>query len=736
MKKVLLIFIFALQIFSTPCFLPYQSNQPYASGSEVSYLGKNYKAKWWTTAIPGTETFVADWNELGNCEETNNTNKTVCFPAFESGKEYITGSQVTHNNRNYIAKWSTRETPGVENWGGWEDLGICEIETIIDFTTDEEQGRETIKSVSQFLLFATNDLNLNSGVKIAGNIGANGNISVGNMAAGWQTLINGDIYAKGKVSTIAEASINGNVYAKNLELGWQAKHNGELITDYDYDFNIEKKTIQTSSQNIDGKWQEDITLSTGNYNNISIKDGGSLQLSKGVYNARTLSLNSNDLEIKLNIMPGDNIELNIQDSLHFGSGTKIGFVGKKSPLNFKIYTNQTNDLIIPDHSEINAIITAPNAKVIVNSGAKINGAIFAKEIEVKYGAVINDVPYITDIFHSEYHFAPEFDLRTAKYFSVISPSANIEFVEVQTAKKYKVSKTNIGEKHIFEIEDTASGIVSYYSLDFQYNTNYAVLVNSNAKAGGDGKTWATAINDLQKAIELAKKEGKEIRVAEGNYGNVIIGQGTKIIGGYLGTEMNDTAQGNPYKTILNGENNTQTLVIKGFSNAKSVKIKGITVQNGNSETNGAGISSEKVIPKFEEVIVQNNTAKENGAGIYVPKGVQDLHMVLVENNTGKSAFYIGGKDSIRAERVVVSQNSSVGLEAKNANVSFVNSIFYKNKTAVLADNSNLEIIHNTFAKNDTGIVAKNSTVKIVNTILWNEKKELSGNGFDVSFSCV
>ena len=658
-----------------------------------------------------------------------------CFLPYQKNTEYYTNSKVSYLGKNYEAAWSTREVPGVTNWGGWKEMGSCLEETVIDLSKNEEQEKSAVESLSQFLLFATQELNLNSGVKIAGNIGANEKVFVG-MSAGWQTIVNGDIYSKGEVSTSAEALINGNVYAKNgLTLGWEAKHNGEVFREHDYDFNIERKNVPTSSQDISGKWREKVVLSSGNYRDVSVRDGGSLQLSKGIYNLKTLSLNSNDLEINLNILAGENIQLNIQDSIHLGSGTKVTFLGKKSPLSLKIYTNQSSDLIIPDHSEINAIITAPNAKVIVNSGAKVNGAIFAKEIEVKYGAVVNGVPYITDIFHSQYHFAPEFDIHTAEYFSVISVNENIEFVEVLSSKNYKVTQTNTGNKYLFEIEDTVSGLVSFYTLDFQKYWTNAIFVNSSSSVG-NGESWASALNNLGDALKKAKETGREIRVAEGTYGNVTFGQGTKILGGYLGTEPDEKPLGSPYKTIIDGQNIGQTVIIKGFENAKSVKIKGVTVQNGKSETNGGGIFSENVVPKIEEIIIQNNVAKENGAGIFAAKGAQDLQMVLFEGNVGKSAFYLEKKDNILAERIVFSTNKGTALSAKNANIEFVNSIFYGNDTAVLAQNSQINLIHCTSTKNNVGVVSKNSNIKAVNSIFWNESGEFSGGGFEVEFSCV
>ena len=658
-----------------------------------------------------------------------------CFPPFQHNTDYNTGNRVSHLGRNYQANWGTREVPGLTNWGGWRLLGDCGHETIVDLT--EKRSPELIESISQFLLFASENLLLNSGVAIAGNIGANGNVLVGDMATGWNTRVNGNIYTKGKVKTIADVVINGNIFANGgLELGWNARHDGELITNHIFNFTVPRKTIPASSNDINGAWRQNVVLPPGNYRNVSVSDGGNLHLSAGIYNLNILSMNSNNLNIHLNLSPGENIQLNVQDSIQFGSGARIVFSGETAPLSFKIYTNQTKNLIIPVNSEINAIITAPNAKVIVNSSARFNGAIYAREIEVKAGAVINSVPKLTDIFHSNFNFAPNFDENTTDYFSVIPFETNIEFVEAIAPSQYIVKEIERGERHIFKVSDTVSGLVSYYKLEFIRSLNNSIFVHP--ATNGNGSSWASPMNCLQRAIDSAKTTGRRILVAEGNYGNIVVRQGTKIIGGFEGHEMDGEPQGDAYDVIISGNNNTQAIVINGFENAKSVKIKGFTIQDGRSETNGAGIHSRNVIPRFEKIIVQNNTAKENGAGIFAPRGVQDLRMVLVENNTGKSAFYLGGndRDSTKAERLIVYRNSGIGLDVGTANISLANSIFYGNKTAISTTNSKLEIIHCTFAKNDTGVVSKNSNVKIVNTILWNENKELVGNGFGVSFSCV
>jgi hypothetical protein len=460
-------------------------------------------------------------------------------------------------------------------------------------------------------------------------------------------------------------------------------------------------------------------------------------MARGVYNINNLNFNSANISINLNLAAGDFVEINA-DSVRFGSAMKIQFKNKKSPLSFTLYTNQ-KELIIPDNSEFNGIIIAPNAKVTVNSDVKINGAIFAKEINIGYNAVINQIPMLNDIFHSQYNFAPKFSPIHTQYFSVVPFGANIEFVDGITSKgkKAKVESVML-DNYILSLEDSASGIVSYYRLVFERTSiDYAVFVDAIAKGNGSGTSWADAVNNIQKAVELAYKTGKEIRVAQGTYPKAVIGQGIKILGGFTGIENNEKPQGSPYKTILDGNKQGQTLQITGFENAKSVMIKGLTIQNGNSQTNGGGIYSKNVAPKIEECIIQNNVAKEDGAGIYAGGGLQDLHMVLVEQNTGKSALYAGNGDSLKAERVVISQNTGIGFAAKNSKINFVNSIFYGNDTALTADNSQIGIIHCTSAKNKGGAVSKNSKIKAMNSIFYNDaSKEFSGDGIDVSYSCL
>ncbi|RXJ71572.1 hypothetical protein CS022_20395 [Veronia nyctiphanis] len=50
-----------------------------------------------------------------------------CAPAWDAGKIYNTGDQISHNGKKYEAKWWTQgQEPGTTGqWGVWKDLGAC-----------------------------------------------------------------------------------------------------------------------------------------------------------------------------------------------------------------------------------------------------------------------------------------------------------------------------------------------------------------------------------------------------------------------------------------------------------------------------------------------------------------------------------------------------------------------------------------------------------------------------------
>ncbi|MGQ1947040.1 glycosyl hydrolase family 18 protein [Geofilum sp. OHC36d9] len=102
----------------------------YVGGSQVSYNGVNYQAKWWTDGTPGADD---TWENMGVCDDgvlDDNDAGSDCWPAWVAGA-YVGASQVSHNGVNYQAKWWTDGTPGIDDT--WENMGTCGSDAVTEF---------------------------------------------------------------------------------------------------------------------------------------------------------------------------------------------------------------------------------------------------------------------------------------------------------------------------------------------------------------------------------------------------------------------------------------------------------------------------------------------------------------------------------------------------------------------------------------------------------------------------
>ncbi len=94
----------------------------YTGGSQVSYNGVNYQAKWWTNGVPGEDDV---WEDMGECDGSDSEEEestTTCWTDWTDGA-YTGGSLVSYNGVNYQAKWWTNGVPGEDDV--WENMGSC-----------------------------------------------------------------------------------------------------------------------------------------------------------------------------------------------------------------------------------------------------------------------------------------------------------------------------------------------------------------------------------------------------------------------------------------------------------------------------------------------------------------------------------------------------------------------------------------------------------------------------------
>ncbi len=167
-----------------------------------------------------------------------------------------------------------------------------------------------------------------------------------------------------------------------------------------------------------------------------------------------------------------------------------------------------------------------------------------------------------------------------------------------------------------------------------------VYVKSDAVAGGNGTSWATAYSNLQDAL-LYSTSGDEVWVAAGmyypDYGDAVfqgdryesfnLKDGVALYGGFVGTETL-RAQRNPTtnETVLSGEIGTMSdgsedSIHVVFADAVGITtvLDGFTVIGGSAETGtgeysqGGGIFIQDASPKITGLSFNDKTANTGGA---------------------------------------------------------------------------------------------------------------------------
>ncbi|KAJ7139780.1 class III chitinase [Mycena epipterygia] len=131
------------------CSAPaYSTSSTYVAGSQVSYQGYIYQAKWWSANVPGLNA-NGDWSAISACggpsppaSTTTSTSTTTSPPSSPTGgvctgvaawlstSIYVGGQQAIFNSDLWTAQWWTQgDTPG-GTAGVWVNNGPCAVAAI------------------------------------------------------------------------------------------------------------------------------------------------------------------------------------------------------------------------------------------------------------------------------------------------------------------------------------------------------------------------------------------------------------------------------------------------------------------------------------------------------------------------------------------------------------------------------------------------------------------------------
>lgn len=323
-------------------------------------------------------------------------------------------------------------------------------------------------------------------------------------------------------------------------------------------------------------------------------------------------------------------------------------------------------------------------------------------------------------------------------------------------------------------------------------------VDASAAPGGDGLTWATAMDSLQSAIDVAIPADR-IWVAAGTYlptnlsnppdprsATFSIASHLKLFGGFDGTEtiLSERDPALFDDTILSGDigipgdasdNAYGVVSLPSFAAPGIARIDGFRITGGNAVENGGAVRAGiTTLPAYNPRVtllnctLNDNSANKGGAIAVENFGVVRLVRCVVERNTAASqggAVYskAGGLLAVNTRFLENKSGNQGGAlwadSGTNGLIEYANCVFIANKArlggvAYLKGGSNMSGVASwyncTFVENEAseigGVVYAitgtpvPASVDIYNSILWNNyassNPSIFGTGLDVRFSDV
>ena len=272
---------------------------------------------------------------------------------------------------------------------------------------------------------------------------------------------------------------------------------------------------------------------------------------------------------------------------------------------------------------------------------------------------------------------------------------------------------------------------------------------------GDGSSWASALGDIQSAVNAAQvlfsttTTPQDVWVKAGTYSTatapILMKEGVNLYGGFAGTEteLSQRIKGtNPWDytnaTILDG--GAAKRCIEVSANFTSVYvIDGFTITNGNGQgtqlnNSGGGVVIRANL-KLQNSIVTGNTTSGNGGGINSVGGIVSNCRIYNNTTTSGTIPAAGGIYAAPAsgfisilENSLIEQNAQGGIRVQSAGTTILNNLIIRNNTStgagagIYTNNPGSCTITNCLITNNSGnnTVYLNKGTMVNNTIANNE----------------
>ena len=286
-------------------------------------------------------------------------------------------------------------------------------------------------------------------------------------------------------------------------------------------------------------------------------------------------------------------------------------------------------------------------------------------------------------------------------------------------------------------------LISFTCVFAQAKVFYVTTTGGGYK---DGSSWGNAYADVQKAIDAAYNAGGgEVWIKAGTYKHgsaMTIKNNVAIYGGFAGTETSkDQRVAGKNITYLDGEGKYRVFYNNYTESnplTNSAKLDNVTIQNGYTSDDGAGMYNKYASPEITNCTFSGNSASVpygRGGGMYIASSSPTLTNCTFKNNYANDGGGIalgGDDDSVPVLKNCIIYNNSANYWAGGIYISGT-------KSKII----NCTICGNSSGYSYGGLYASNSLgSKIVNcTITNNRAREYSGGvyaqGTSISFSnCI
>lgn len=231
---------------------------------------------------------------------------------------------------------------------------------------------------------------------------------------------------------------------------------------------------------------------------------------------------------------------------------------------------------------------------------------------------------------------------------------------------------------------------------------------------GSCNSWVNACT-LPTAL-AASQSGDEIWVAQGTHAPLILKNGVKIIGGFLGSESAANLS-NPATRITIIDGGGTARCVSGSGDAPNTILRGFHIKNGKAadDEGGGGILLQDSSALVVQCTFENNTASDFGGAVVVRGTGSPQFINCIFRNNGE----VGATIPHGGGAVFVYRGSP----------QFVNCLFHDNKAqeggAVLVAFGSPTFINCTFADNDStvsyggGVSDPEAKASFKNCVLWN-----------------